>query len=338
MINFIVGSIDRVLFTRVTRFLMYHGFCPDDCDPFNDGKHVAVSEFEKQLQYLRKNFSPVSLTQFLLSTKGKYKLPSNSIVLTFDDGFSSNYKWAYPLLQKYNVPATIYLTTDFILKKKLPWTDSIDLFFRINWDESIRKKAGNLIGLADGLGNSKKKQFVNQFKHILKQKKERERVVLVKKLFELSEKEIGDYSIPAIRQPLEPASIKEMALSGLVEFGAHSKTHPILSQCDDTMLRDEIIESINGVESLTGQKCIHFAYPNGRQRDFDSRAVELLQSAGIQTAVTTIHGENNRSTDRFCLKRVGVYDGLLLSQFKKNLQPSRRYLAIARKMITGKTV
>jgi len=77
--------------------------------------NVSPRLFEKQIKYLlSRNFKVISLTQLVESLKGNSTLPPKSVVITFDDGYKNNYIYAYPILRKYNLPATIFLTTGFL--------------------------------------------------------------------------------------------------------------------------------------------------------------------------------------------------------------------------------
>jgi peptidoglycan/xylan/chitin deacetylase (PgdA/CDA1 family) len=93
--------------------LMYHHISEElgreEC--FN----VTPCLFEKQIGFLlTKNFKVISLTQLVEYLKENSPLPPKSVVITFDDGYKNNYIYAYPILRKYNIPATIFLTTGFV--------------------------------------------------------------------------------------------------------------------------------------------------------------------------------------------------------------------------------
>lgn len=94
------------------------------------------------------------------------------------------------------------------------------------------------------------------------------------------------YLAPNIKdiQFLSAKQIKEMQESGLVEFGAHTMTHINLQRTEDKVAQNEIIQSKNEVEKLTGAPCQTFAYPYGR---YNSVHIEMVKNAGFTTAVTT---------------------------------------------------
>ena len=94
------------------------------------------------------------------------------------------------------------------------------------------------------------------------------------------------YLAPKIKdmRALSADHVKEMQMSGLVEFGAHTMTHVNLEKTDDKLAQKEITKSKEAVEELTGVSCFSFAYPYGR---YNERHVEMVRDAGFTTAVTT---------------------------------------------------
>lgn len=76
---------------------------------------VSPEEFERQLQYIiKKNYKVLSLEEAIKYLQTDFEKVAGTIVITFDDGYRDNYYNAYPLLKKYNLPATIFLISDFI--------------------------------------------------------------------------------------------------------------------------------------------------------------------------------------------------------------------------------
>jgi peptidoglycan/xylan/chitin deacetylase (PgdA/CDA1 family) len=88
-----------------------------------------------------------------------------------------------------------------------------------------------------------------------------------------------------------------------VEFGGHTVTHPYLSRLPAEKVAWEVSECKRRIEAELQSEVIHFAYPNGRTEDFTSLSKATLRNAGYQTAVTTIWGVNDATTDRMELRR-----------------------------------
>jgi peptidoglycan/xylan/chitin deacetylase (PgdA/CDA1 family) len=76
---------------------------------------IAPTKLEAQLQWLHDNGRPVvRLSDLAAFMAGKRALPHGAVVITFDDGYESVYRNAFPLLRKWDVPATLFVYTDFV--------------------------------------------------------------------------------------------------------------------------------------------------------------------------------------------------------------------------------
>jgi len=95
------------------------------------------------------------------------------------------------------------------------------------------------------------------------------------------------------------------ALMTVADIQSHTRTHPILTQCDDAARRAEITGSKSEIEAMTGKPCLDFAYPNG---DYGAREIAALKEAGYRSARTCDLGWNNRATDPFKLRGIGIAD------------------------------
>jgi peptidoglycan/xylan/chitin deacetylase (PgdA/CDA1 family) len=111
-------------------------------------------------------------------------------------------------------------------------------------------------------------------------------------------------------------AIAEMVASELIEFGAHTHQHAILSRLSEEERFSEIRQSIDAIYELTGRRCRSFSYPNGRMGDYDWDSINHLMACGIQMAVTTIAGPNNRTTPVMELRRYGVGADLPMAEFQ----------------------
>ncbi len=100
--------VDQLLRPGV-RVLMYHRIV--DSTEY-DQLSVSPKIFERQMHYLANNFNVTSL-DLAVQTLFNNKKNSNSVVVTFDDGYLDNLEYALPILEEYNIPATIFITTDF---------------------------------------------------------------------------------------------------------------------------------------------------------------------------------------------------------------------------------
>ena len=102
--------------------LMYHRFS-DKPQPFK----IEQSVFENQIKFMLKKYNLISLQHYCEVLNGQRDdLPGNPAIITIDDGYWDNYVFAYPVLKKYRVPATIFLATDFISHKAWLWSNKLE--------------------------------------------------------------------------------------------------------------------------------------------------------------------------------------------------------------------
>ncbi|WP_432661865.1 polysaccharide deacetylase family protein [Wukongibacter baidiensis] len=96
--------------------LMYHNLVDDNEE--GDGLNVSKERFEDQLRYLKfHGYHTIDFSEMDRYFKGEGNLPPNPIIITFDDGYQSNYQYGYPILKKYGYKATVFMITDYIGKE-----------------------------------------------------------------------------------------------------------------------------------------------------------------------------------------------------------------------------
>ncbi len=93
---------------RRVYILMYHAI--DDAFPTG----TPERQFEREMRFLAERCTPVSLQRVAAYARQEIELPDLSVAVTFDDGFESVYARAYPVLRRYGVPATVFVTTGFL--------------------------------------------------------------------------------------------------------------------------------------------------------------------------------------------------------------------------------
>ena len=105
---------------HVVPILMYHAINDDTSTSLN----VNPVIFSRQIAFLEKEgYNVISLKRFVEGVKNKGKFPPKTVVITFDDGFEDNFVYAFPVLAKYKMPATIFLITKYVGKREgyLTW-------------------------------------------------------------------------------------------------------------------------------------------------------------------------------------------------------------------------
>ncbi|MGV3658741.1 MAG: polysaccharide deacetylase family protein [Prosthecobacter sp.] len=274
--------------------LMFHGFT----DRAHTGgensqhKHLDVDKLETFLTFLTRHYRIVHLDEVTECLSKGLPPPPRSVVLTFDDGFLSNYTLAFPVLQRLKVPAIIYLATQFVDEHRPIWTDRVD---------HVCHQTG--MGLAE----------LRSLKHRLKQMPQEEVEQAVTELEDAHNCRLERTDAPSvepIRRSLNWDQVREMQASGLVRFGAHTHTHKILGRCRPETIREELQRSKALIERETGRPCDHFCYPNGTPGDFSTESESLVAEAGFKSSITTVSGWVHGQKSPFLLPRFGVTNQL----------------------------
>ena len=264
--------------------------------------------FEKIILALKKRYRLVSIHELeqLLTQKKKLK---NVCHISFDDGHMSFYNVIFPVLQKHNVPVSLFISPEVITTKKNYWFQEVH-----DYDEKTIKKI-----LVRQLNISPGKISKTPFKIILKALP----IHVIEKVMDIYRQETSCGTKAS--ENINEVQLQEVVSSGLVTIGAHSLKHPILKNENDTDSRHEITASIKRLEALTGKPVKYFAFPNGSPGlDFGEREINYLRDNNITMAFSaesdTISPENNLlNIPRLGFHRMGLHPSNPLIFLRLNL-------------------
>jgi len=318
----LIGADRLMRFTFRNRLLvvMYHGVTVVDHQP-PVWTQLPSHIFEKQIKWLSRNFTPVTLSEVVAAITHGKDLPSNSVLITFDDGLKNNYTVAYPVMKKYQVPGAIFLTVDFTGTDRFFWVD--ELYMTL----VEARQQGNTINLSflPAADNHFKKDQIWDAYYVmvefLKRIPELERKERLKFIFDQvslnRQKYQNDFGL------LSWNDVKRMENERLMEFGCHTATHQILTSISDENLKDELLGSKQRMEEKLGHKVNTFCYPNGGFGvDYLAKHRELLHSVGYDCAFSTNSGMFNVRTDHpFSIPRIAAGNDLSSAEafFKLNV-------------------
>jgi peptidoglycan/xylan/chitin deacetylase (PgdA/CDA1 family) len=264
------------------RILCYHGLCADHLanEPWVPHYFVTESAFAKQLQYLTRTTTVLPLSQAVLSLRDG-TLPPRCVSLTFDDGYANNLELAYPILRKYGVPATIFLSTSYM--------ESGEFF------PFLKLKLMTLNG-----GATRARSAMADYKTAPLSEVDRTMAPWWPEV----RKQLSDDQLRTLR-PLSVSEVKGADMS-LVDFGPHTHTHCILRNESAERRQEEIRTSIRKVSEWLTRPVVLFSFTNGQRGDFDEADKQVLREEGIQAAVTGIGGANSSRADLLELRRYPI--------------------------------
>lgn len=287
---FAIAGIDwlgwKALGSGGLRILSYHGVCSDELasEPWVPRHFVTRSILEKQLQYLRKHASIVPLGEGVARLRSG-DLPRRAVALTFDDGYANNLYEVLPLLQKYEAPATIFVSTAYVESGDFYPFDRLRLTKIMAKDDPAIRES-----------------LVEYKNHTLD-----EVVGSVDLYWERLHTRLTKDQREVLR-PLRLDELKKLE-TDLITVGAHAHNHCILGNESRKRRDQEIERSVNLIRHWMNTRDCPFSYPNGQTGDYDDADKSLLKDLNVSLAVNGIAGINNVGFDPLDLKRlpIGIY-------------------------------
>ena len=268
---------------------------------FDDNRDLEISPgfLENKIKdYKARKFKFISLDEvyFKRLSKFRYWWQKKFINITFDDGFEDIYTNAYPILKKYRIPFTIYLSIDFIEKKILIWWFILEKIILTNDEVVLSTKV--VFPCPDRVTKR------NAFKQLcdLIYHEPNNPADVFRRLFS----NYKSYFEEAVAETLIWEQIREMCDSGLCTIGSHTVSHPILTKLTEKACRTEIEESKKIIEEHLHQEVRHFSYPYSF---WNEQLQNIVLESEYKTAVMGYGGSCRYKKDNvFKLPRVYVVE------------------------------
>jgi peptidoglycan/xylan/chitin deacetylase (PgdA/CDA1 family) len=293
------GPVVRRLTAGAPRVLMYHRF-----GPATSSRYLSREVFEQHLVYLKRHFRVRRLVDVVRALREGRALDPRTVVVTVDDGYRDFVDFAYPLLERYRVPATVFLATDFVDRRHWLWFDVVHYLLQktslshmdVHVDGCRIERDLSTVAQRDRAWSA----FGELCMHMDPDRRDAAIVDLQKTLRVL---------IPSAPTPEYEAMTWDAALqldSTLVDFGSHTCGHPVLSRCTTAEVQRELCESKRLIEARLNRPVETFAYPHGEAADYDQRAVDAAEAAGYLCATVAHGGPLVGDVNLFQLKRMSA--------------------------------
>lgn len=283
---------------ETTGRILYFHRVNDDNDPFFPS--ISTELFEQEMRFVARQYKVVSLTEMLAGLESG--APGKLLAITFDDGYQDNYRHALPVLERYGLPATVFLTTGVIDSGEPLWFEQLAL--------ALKKTKREYIDLEFDIPRRFRTQTQaerldanDRIFRLLRSCPDRERREWLAGIL----RQLGVQDDERHGKMLTWDEIRLMQ-GRRIEFGGHTVTHPFISKLSSEQIAWEASECKRRIEAELQAPVDHFAYPNGREEDFGPENKDLIRTAGYKAAFTTIWGPNHRSTDRMELRRGGPWE------------------------------
>jgi peptidoglycan/xylan/chitin deacetylase (PgdA/CDA1 family) len=262
---------------------------------------VTPKHFAEQMETLSKHAYPIQLTELVQCLKAG-SVPPKSVAVTFDDGYADNLYEAKPVLEKFAIPATVFVCTAYAGKEF--WWDELERLVM-----SSRARLGALrlhVGknqfvwhqpeVSPQAGLESRRKFRQALYNFLLTLDVEEQVHVMDTISSWA----GVSSNEMMARALTHDELLQLVDGGLVEIGAHTRHHPMLPRLSLERQREEIVSSKQDLENLLGRRVNGFAYPNGRATDDAKR---IVREAGFSFACTSLHDVVRSASDLHELTR-----------------------------------
>jgi peptidoglycan/xylan/chitin deacetylase (PgdA/CDA1 family) len=305
--------------------LLYHRVAQTVTDP--QLLAVPPEQFADHLALISDRFEPVPLPDLVTRVRAG-RGSRDVIAVTFDDGYADNLFAARPLLEQHGVPATVFVASGLLRSGRRFWWDELERLLlrpgrlpspltlqiagaRLHWELDgdatyTRARADDLAGwsVLDARAPGPRQQAYRDLcsrLRALDATEQQHALEHLRRVVAPREETDGDTA-----RPLTAAELVLLAENDLVTIGAHTITHPVLSQLPADRQAEEIGGSKRQLEAALDRPVTSFAYPYGAAGDFDRTTVSLVRDAGFSQACASVEGRVRPRTNPFRIPRLLV--------------------------------
>lgn len=306
--------------------LLYHRVADCPSDPHS--LCVSPQNFSEHLEVLRQQAHPSGLQKFADSLKTGQPI-RRAVAITFDDGYADNLYFAKPLLERYEIPATVFLTSNHLGSDREFWWDELERIFlqpgnlpttleleiegrlyRWSLNSAVTYSESQFqafqywrCGFPEKNDPTPRQRCYRALYRLLRRLSEEKKQTLMQTL----RKWAGlDKSGRATHLPLTVGEVRKLIAQNLIEIGAHTQTHPVLSALPEARQRIEIQQSKIQLQEMLGVPIKSFAYPHGGIFDFTGRTMELVRECGFTSAFSACFDVVWRWHDLYRIPRISV--------------------------------
>ena len=255
--------------------------------------------FESRMRWVSRWFNVLPLAQAIDSLYAGTLAP-RALAITFDDGYADNEEIAAPILERLGLSATIFVSTAF-LGGGCMWNDRVIEAIRITGRSELDLSGIGLMRYSLE-GTEARRHTISSvltgIKHLPADRRHDAIDVIVGAA--------GTGHAPNLM--MQPDQVRRWRARGM-DVGAHTVTHPILTQLPRSAALNEIGASKAELERILGERVELFAYPNGAPgKDYGVEHASMVRDCGFSAAVSTAWGAASIHSDRFQLPRFSPWD------------------------------
>ncbi len=297
---------------------LYHRVADSASDPY--GLCVSPEHFEEQMQVIHDIATPMRLTEVVRRLRAD-DLPERAVCVTFDDGYQDNLYTAKPILERLDIPATVFMTTGSVGRQREFWWDELErIFFATDSlpDRMELEVSGQFIEMDLGYGQASmeaprphrtwtvmepdpptaRHAAFQVLYPILRLQSPETQTAALDRLLEWAGLE---RYVRETHRALEPDEVCVLGDGRLIDIGGHTISHPDLPTVGERVRREEIRQCKNILAQWLGNSVRSFAYPYG---SFSESTVAEVSQAGYDFACACMGQSVRRNSERFLLPRI----------------------------------
>ncbi len=309
--------------------ITYHGVLPrgyTPIDPGFDGNFITADAFRRQLRLLKRRYTVITPEEMRNWCEHGGEFPPRAALLTCDDGLLNNLTEMVPILQEEGLKCLFFITGGSLGDERaVLWYADMQLLF-------LRAPAGDFqisfegIEISGTLGEREQRraQWWSAVKRLSQVDAEvRERFLHYAYSYFKIEESLPFYLANYAETQrhfclLTQSELQQLAAAGMT-IGAHTLTHPILSQLPPELAWTEIADSRSRLEAALGKKIWAFAYPFGDSASVTPRVVAMTKEAGFDAAFMNMGGGLGSRLPHYAIPRVHVTADMSLAEFEAHL-------------------
>ena len=316
----------RLRVRRRAVVLLYHRVADAPTDP--QLLCVSPRHFDEHLRVIRRLAVPIALDTLAEAARND-RVPKRGVAVTFDDGYADNLFNAKPMLQRHDVPATVFVVSGHLGAQHEFWWDDLERLMltgpvqrdsveitlglrQHSFDLTTSHAAADADGAAAAAWDATqpydptpRHTVYRKLQALLKPVAAAARQRAMAKLAAA----LGcDGHGRATHRAMTADELRELADGGLVSIGAHTVSHPQLARRPLHEQRREIRDCKEALEAIVGRPVSSFSYPFGGTGDFDNTSVALARHAGYRVACANVAGAVTGRSDVYRLPRFLVRD------------------------------
>lgn len=307
---FYYGGFTSILrsFVKDGVIVGYHRILPSDSSErrfVQPGMYVTLETFEKHISYLTRNYTVLGLED--LSGMTTFR---NMCAITFDDGWADTYKYAFPVLKRYGIPATVFLATNKVGTREWPWPDRICHAVHkagVNNFVNIMEKGVASLGIKLPGNIEQADDTLELSENILEIMKQMNIATFDSLMDYIVQETTAKYgTITGERPWMNWDEVEEMSRHD-ISFGAHTHNHVFLTNIPLADARSEILLSREILSEKIRKPVRMFCYPNGF---YNREIMGILKECGYDMAVATKRGSIRGSESVLNLNRIMIHEDM----------------------------